>query len=144
MTTWVPTCAPKLWGHPSWECPSWSRAMHAAYPWNVTLMGLSTSSGSLLVLRPHGPGFSLLITDVWSGIHFTWPNSAIWVTDVRCHIALTLLPRTHQHILVIDAWPLLGNFAHVPCKTLARAARGTQLTWPPLLAVNDVRGLVGT
>jgi len=72
MTTWVPTCAPNLWGHPSWECPSCSRAMHAAYHWHIALMGLSSSSGSLLVLRlnalftshawiPHDLGFSLLI-----------------------------------------------------------------------------------
>jgi len=75
--------------------------MHASYPWNVTLTGLSSSSGTLLVLRlnasftphawtPRDLGFSLLITGVWSGIHLTWPSSVAWVTDVRCHIALTL------------------------------------------------------
>ena len=30
MATWVPTCAPNLWGHPFWWCPNYSRVMHAA------------------------------------------------------------------------------------------------------------------
>jgi len=143
MATWIPTCAPNLWGHPSWGCPNCSRAMHAAYPWNATLMGLSSSSGSLLVLRlnalftphawtPRDLGFSLLITGVLSGIRLSWPNSAVWVTDARCHIALTLLPMTHQHILVIDVWPLFGTLTRVACETLAHVACGTQLTWPTI------------
>ena len=140
MATLVPTCVPNLWGPPSWECPSCSRAMHATYPWNVTLMGLSSSSGSLLVLRlnvlftppawtPRDLDFSLLIIGVLSGIHVSWPSSVVWVTDARCHITLTLLPMTHQHILVIDVWPLFGTLARVAHKTLAHAAHGTQLTW---------------
>ena len=141
MTTWVPTCAPNLWGHPSWECPNCSRVMHATYPWNITLTGLSSSSGSLLVLRlnasftphawtPRDLGFSILITSVCFGTHLSWPSSPVW--DVRCHIALTLLPRTHQHILTNDAWPLFDTLTHVPCETLAHVARGTQLTWPTI------------
>jgi len=81
-------------------------------------------------MDPRDLGFSLLITGVWSGIHLSWPSSPVWVTDVWCHIALTLLSRTHQYILVINAWPLFGTLAHVPCETLAHATRGTQLTWP--------------
>ena len=117
--------------------------MHAAYPWNVTFTGLSSSNGSLLVLRlnasftphawtPRDLGFSLLITGVWSGTHLPWLSSPVWVTDVRCHIALTLLPRTHQHILVNDAWPLFDTLAHVPCETLSYVGRETQLTWPTI------------
>ena len=51
MTTWMPPRAPNLWGHPSWERPNCSRAMHAAHPWNVTLTGRIFFSGSILVLR---------------------------------------------------------------------------------------------
>ena len=106
-------------------------------------MGLSSSSGSLLVLRlnalftPHAwalrdLGFSVLITGVLYGIHLLWPNSTVWVTDFRCHIAHTLLLRTHQLIPMIDAWPLFGTLARVTCETLAHVARGTQLTWPTI------------
>ena len=127
--------------------------MHAVYPWNVTLTSLSSSSYSLLVLclnasftphawTPRNLGFSLLITGVLSRIHLSWPSSAVWVTDARCHIALTLLPRTHQHILVIDAWPLFGTLAHVPCETLTHAARGTQLMWPTITS-NQRRTRIG-
>jgi len=155
MATWVPTYAPNLWGHSSWECPSCSRAMYAVYPWNVTLMGLSASSGSLLVLRlnalftphawtPRDLGFSLLITGVLSEIHLSWPNSVVWVTDVWCHIAFTLMPRTHQHILVINVWPLFDTLACVARETLPMPLVGPSLRGPPLLAVNDVRGLVST
>jgi len=153
MTTWVPTCAPNLWGHPSWECPSCSRVVHAAYLWNVTLTSLSSSSGSLLVLRlnalftphawtPRDLGFSLLITGVLSGIHLLWSNFAVWVTDVQCYIALNLLPRTHRHILVIDVWPLFGTLARVARKTLAHAARGTHLTWPTITS-SQRRSMIG-
>ena len=38
-TTWMSPRAPDLWGHPYWERPSCSRAMHVAHPWNVTLTG---------------------------------------------------------------------------------------------------------
>ena len=71
MSTWVQTCAPNLLGYPSWEFSSCSHAMHAAHPWNVTLMGRISSNGSLLVSRqntsstpyawaPRDPGFSLI------------------------------------------------------------------------------------
>jgi len=103
-------------------------------------MGLSTSSGSLLVWRlnalctphtwtPRDLGFYLLITGVLSGIHLSWSSFTVWVTDVRCHVALTLLSRTHQHILVIDVWPLVGTLG-VSREALAHAACGTQHTWP--------------
>jgi len=67
-----------------------------------------------------------------SGTHFLWPSSTIWVTDVLCHIALTVFLRTHLHILVNDVWPLFGTLTHVPCETLAHAAHGTQLAWPTI------------
>jgi len=141
MTTWVPTCAPNLWGHPSWECPSCSRVMHAAHPWNVTLTGRISSSDSLLVLHlnasstPHARtsrdlGFSL--TDNWCVV---WDPPLVAQLCclshyVRCLIALTMLLRTHQHILVIDLWPLFATLAHMLCETLAHTARGTNLQGP--------------
>jgi len=155
MTTWVPTCTPNLWGHPSWECPNCSRSMHAAYPWNVTLMGLNASSGSLLVLclnalftphawTPRDLGFPLLIIGLLSGIHFSCPSSAVWLTDVRCRITLTLLPRTHQHILVIIVWPFIGTLGVPFGRHWPMPLVGPNLRGPPLLVVNNVRGLVGT
>jgi len=30
MFTWIPTCAPNLWGHLFWGCPNYSRVMHAS------------------------------------------------------------------------------------------------------------------
>ena len=39
---------------------------------------------------------------------------------------LSILPRTHQHILVIDVWPLFGTLAHVPRETLAQCR-----SWDP-------------
>lgn len=143
MATWVPNCAPNLWGHPPWGCPSCSCAMHAVYPWNAILMGLNASSGSLLVLHLNGLftlrtwtlrdlGFPLLKTGVLSGIHFSWSSFAVWIIVVRCHFDLTLLSRTHRHILVIDVLPLVGILAGATCGTVAHAACGSHLTWPTI------------
>ena len=74
----------------------------------------------------------LLITSVFSRTHLSWSNSAVWITDVRCHNGLTLLPRTRQYILVTDIRPLIGTLARVACGTLAHVACGTQLTWPTI------------
>ena len=52
ITAWMPTHMPNLWDHSPWECPSYSRTMHADYPWDVTLTGHLFSSGSLIVSHP--------------------------------------------------------------------------------------------
>jgi len=72
----------------------------------------------------------LLITGVFPGTHLSWPNLVICTTNARCHIDLTLFPRTHRHILVIDIRQLISTLTHAAYETLAHAACGTQLTWP--------------
>jgi len=146
MTTGVPTCAPNLWGQPSWECPSCSCAMHAAYHWYVTLTGLSSPNGSFLVLRlnvpftphawtPRDLGFSLLITSVWSGTHLTRPDVTSPSLCCEGHIS-TSWWSTSDH----SSTPWLTSLArHWPSPLV-----GPSLCGSPLLAVNDVRGLVGT
>jgi len=132
MTTWVPTCAPNLWGHPSWECPSCSHAMHAVYPWDVTLTGLISPSGSLLVLRlnasstpqawnPRNLGFSL--TDNWCVV---WDPPL--VAQLHCLTRQGL--RTRQHILMTEARPLLDPLGVLFARHPGRTACGTHLTWP--------------
>jgi len=106
--------------------------MHAAHSWNVTLTGHIFSSGSLPVLRlnasstPHvwAPcdlGFSL--TDNWCVV---WDPPL--VAQLRC---LTRRgPRTRQHILMADAWPLLDTLGVLSVRHPGRTACGTHLTWP--------------
>jgi len=175
MTTWVPTCAPNLWGHLSWECPRCSRAMHAIYPWNVTLTGRISSSGSFLVLRLNASSTPHAWTPRDLGFSLTGNWCVVWdpplVAQLLC---LTHRgPRTRQHILMTNAWPLLDPPGALSVRHPGRTACGTQLMWPTpeqssipwacrlqgigpchswdpayvtprLLAVNDVRGLVGT
>jgi len=71
-----------------------------------------------------------LITGVFLRTHLSWPHLAVWITDARCHIGLTLLLRTRRHILVIDIRPLIGTLSRTACGTPARVACGTQPTWP--------------
>ena len=127
--------------------------MHAAYPWNATLMGLNVSGGSLLVSHlnalftpdaqtPCDLGFPLLITGVLSGTHLSWPSSIVWVTEARCHIA-SLCCRGH----IKTPWWSTSDHLSAPWRVpLARHGpmllMGPSLRGPPLLAVNDVRGLV--
>jgi len=96
----------------SWNIEHWSNSIKSAY-------SFSNSSWFHKMSKNHS---YLAIIFISSGIHLSWPSSAVWVTDARCHIALTLLSRTHQHILVIDVWPLID--------TLARAAGSCRL-WDP-------------
>jgi len=132
MTTWVPTHAPNLWGHPSWECPSCSCAMHATHLWNVTLAGRISSSGSLLVLRlnasstphawaPRDLGFSL--TDNWCVVWDPPLVAQLWCLTRQG-------PRTRQHILMTDAWPLRDPLGILSVRHPGRIACGTHLTWP--------------
>ena len=74
----------------------------------------------------------LLITYVCSGTHLSWSNSVVWIIDARCHIGLTVLPRTRRHILVIDVRPLIDTLARATCGTLTHAACGTRLAWPTM------------
>ena len=132
MTTWVPTCAPNLWGHSSWECPSCSRAMHAAYPWNVTLTGLSSPSGSLLVLRlnvsytPH----AWILRDLGFSLTGNW--CVVWDPPLvaQLHCLTWPCPRTRQHILMTDAWTLLNPLGVPFPRHSGHTACGTQLTRP--------------
>jgi len=175
MTTWIPTCAPNLWGHPSCECPICSRAMHAVYPWNVTLTGRISSSGSLLVLRLNASSTPHTWTPRDLGFSLTGNWCVVWDPPLVAQLfCLTCRgPRTHQHILMTDAWPLLDPLGVLSMRHLGSTACGTQLMWPMfdhssvpwacylqgispcrswdlsyvapcLLAVNDARGLVGT
>jgi len=147
MATWIPTCAPNLGGHPSWGCPSCSRATHVAYPWNATLMGLSASSVSLLVsclnalFTPHtwtlhDLGFPLLITVCCLGptsrgpvLLFESPMPDITSASLCCwgHIGIFWWS-TSDHSSAPWHMPLVRPSLH----------------GPPLLVINDVRGLVGT
>jgi len=77
-------------------------------------------------------GFPLLITGVLFGTHLSWSNSAVWITDARCHIGLTLLSKTRRDILVINVWPLISILAHAAYETCSHAVCGTQLTWPTI------------
>ena len=58
-----------------------------------------------------------LITGVFPGIYLSWPNLDVQTTDDRCHIGLTLLPRTRRHILVIDIRRLFDTLAYTACRT---------------------------
>jgi len=147
MTTWVPTCAPNLWGHPSWECPSCSRAMHATHPWNVTLTGRISSSVSLLVLRlntsstPHAwipgdLGFSL--TDNWC---------VVWGPPLVAQLSCS------SHRCPISHHPHPGDRSLTTLRNLGPRASpdtGPHRSWdpayvaPPLLAINYAPRLVGT
>ena len=80
MTTWMPTHAPNLWVIRLGSSLSYSRAMHADHPWDVTLTSHLFPSGSLMVVRtttfptPHAwtlrdLGFPLLVTGVWPESH---------------------------------------------------------------------------
>jgi len=156
MTTWVPTGAPYLWGHPFWECPSYSRAMHAAHPWNVTLTGRISSSGSLLVLRlnasssPHAwapcdLGFSL--TDNWRMVRDPLLVAQLCCSNHRFSIS------HRPHYAPEDTSAHLGDRSLTTLRHLgSRALRdtGPRRSWDPacvapsLLAINYTWGLVGT
>ena len=80
MTTWMPTHAPNLWVIRPGSSLSYSCAMNADHPWDVTLTGRLFPSGSLMVMRttafptPHAwtirdLGFPLLVTGVWPENH---------------------------------------------------------------------------
>jgi len=83
MTTWMPTHAPNLWVIRPGSSRSYSRAMHANHPWDVTLMSHLFPSGSLMVVcttafptlhaqTPRDLGFPLLITGVWPENRLFW------------------------------------------------------------------------
>jgi len=113
-------------------------------------MGLSASSGSLLVLHlnvlftphawtPRDLGFSLLIIGVLSGIHLSWPSSAVWVTDARV-TSPSLCCQGH----INTSWWSTSDHSSAPW--LALLVRhwpmplvGPSLRGPPLLAVNKHR-----
>jgi len=84
--------APDLWGHPSWKCPSCSRV--------IPTTGMDS----------RGLGFSL--TDNWCVVWGPPFMAQPYCLSHRCLIShpLTILPRTHQDILVIDTnpCPLVG------------------------------------
>ena len=162
MTTWIPTCALNLWGHPSLECPSFSRAMHAIYPWNVTLMGLSSSSGFILVLRlnalftphawaPRDLGFSLLVTSVSSEIYLSWPSSTVWLADVRGHVS-TFWWLTPEHSSTLWAYrlrgtldvPLVGPSLRDPWPLLDILGVPSARHWLMLLVRPNLRGPTST
>ena len=108
--------------------------MHETHPRNVTLSGHISFSGSLLVLHltasstthawgPRDLGFSL--TDNWGVV---WdPPLVAQLYRLTCRG-----PRTHQHILMTDAWPLLDTLGILPVRHPERTACGTHLTWPRL------------
>ena len=124
MTTWVPTHAPNLWGHPSWECPSCSRAMYAAHLWNMTLTGHISSSGSLFVLHlsasstphewaPHYLGFSL--TGNWCVVWDPPLVAQICCMSHRCSTSL------HCRGHIRTSWWSMSDHSSVPWRTcLAR------------------------
>jgi len=140
----MPPRAPDLWGHPSLEYSSFSHAMRAARPWNVTFSSRIFLSGSLLVSclnassaphawAPRDLGFSL--TDNWCVVcHqcpiFHRPNYIAEDTSVH--------PRD-RHLTA------LRN--HGP---RASQNNGPRRSWDPAyvdhhyLQSNEARGLVGS
>jgi len=121
--------------------------MHAAYPWNITQKGLGSSRGSLLGLHlnvsftPH----AWTPRDLCFSLTGNW--CMVWdpphVAQLSCLTRRCL--RTRQHILMR---PMPDHSS----TSWARRLQGTspRRSWDPayvaprLLAVNEVRGLVGT
>jgi len=144
----LPTCAPNLWGHPFWGCLNY-HVPNMQFPLEtLTLMGIrgfqdsftrvtlscaihTTRMGTLWLRLPPT---SRRFTDSWCVFWDPplWSNSVVWITDARCHIGLTLLPRTRRHILVINIRPLIEILARAACGSLVDAACGTQLIWPTI------------
>ena len=141
MTTWVPPCVPNLWGHPSLECPSCSRAMHATHPWNVTLSGRISSSGSLLVLRvtasstahawaPRDLGFSL--TDNWWVVWDPPLMAQLCCSNHRCPTSL------HCWGHISTSWWSTSDHSSTPWLTCPSKH------WHALLVGPSLRGLIIT
>jgi len=90
VTTWVPSRAPDLWGHPPLGMPLLFTCHACSSSLECDLHRSYLSSGSILVLRLNASStlhaWTLvtwtspsLITGVWSGIHLSWPNSTVRV-----------------------------------------------------------------
>jgi len=154
MTTWVPTCAPNLWGHPSWECPSYPRAMHAAHPWNVTLTGRYSSSLLVLRLNTSSTPHARTPRDLGFSLSYNW--CVVWDPPLVAQLCCLShrCPMSHRpHYTVEDTSVHLGDrLLTTPRHFGSRALRdtGPRCSWDPtyvapsLLVVNDARGLVGT
>ena len=129
MTTWVPTHAPNLWAIRPGSAFSYSHAMHADHPWNVTLTSRLFPSGSLIVAHPtasstpHAWGLGdlgLSLTECGLETTFFDPSLLFGVTKVR-----------GLHALHLDAAPSSA--------TLTRVFRET-LACPPSLPVDPAFG----
>jgi len=124
MITWVPPRAPDLWGHPSWERPSCSRAMRVASPlerhpyksylfqWLFTCV---TPERVIHTTRmdSHDLGFSL--TDNWCVV---WDPPLVAQLCCSSHRCLTSL---HCRGHISTSWWSMSDHSLVPWRTcLAR------------------------
>ena len=117
MTTWVPTHAPNLWGHPPWAFPA-SFTFHACRsPLGRDPYESSLSSGSLMVVRttafptphariPRDLGLSLLVTGMWLGNHLFWSIFTVG------------LPRPETSTSCLNTAPSSTPLTREPSKTL--------------------------
>jgi len=138
MTTWMPTHAPNLWVIRPRSSLSYSRAMHADHPWDVTLTSRLFPSGSLIVAHttvsstPHAwtlGDLGLSLTNNWS---VAWKPPFLvhlycWVTEAR---SLHALPWCR---------PLLGSpylWAYRDSGPSCQPPSGPSLRGPTMTLVN--------
>jgi len=121
--------------------------MHAAHPWNVTLIDRISSSGSLLVLRLN----ALSTPHAWTprdlGFSLTGNWCVVWGPPLVAQLSCS------SHRCPISHRPHPGDQSLTTLRHLGpRASRdtGPRRSWDPtyvapsLLAVNYARGLVST
>jgi len=124
MTTWVPTHASNLWVICPGSALSYSCAMHADHPWDVTLTSLLFPRGSLIVTcptassTPHAWTFCDLdfsLTECWNVAwklpFFFQLSFTVWIVEVR-----------GLHAPHLDVAPSSAALTRELTETLARPA----------------------
>jgi len=134
MTTWVPTHAPNLWVIRPGSALSYSRAMHADHPWNVTLTSRLFPRGSLIVAHPTASSTPPCTDPLWPWLLPYWVLECGLETTFFGSSLLFGLPRSEfrgLHAPRLDAFP---SSATLTCEL------PETLVHPPRLPVDPVFG----